>query len=113
VYPEGAVRELLRIETRRGSPVASIPEWGGYLTLFGKGVLLPVIDDRNTLLGETFYKYYLKQLSPEGDWKELLHRFHARYLLLPSSAPMASEIRRRLALPVVYDDGVAAVFRAE
>lgn len=40
------------------SVVAANPDFGGFLTWYGEGKISPIIDDRNTLVGEEFYKRF-------------------------------------------------------
>lgn len=40
------------------SILAASPDYGGFFTWFGEGKIKPLIDDRNTLVGEDFYKEY-------------------------------------------------------
>lgn len=59
-FPYKAV-EHLKESNRR--VIASIPDWGGFIVWFGDGALKPVIDDRNTLLGEKVYRDFLEALE--------------------------------------------------
>jgi hypothetical protein len=106
-YPYEAVHTLLARETTPDEVVVlSVPEWGGFLTFFGQGRIKPVIDDRNTLVGEEFYRKYLETLSPEGRWERLAVELDAKYFLLPRRARFTEYLRCRN-LPVVHQDDLS------
>ena len=73
--------------------IAATPNWGGFITLFGHGRLKALIDDRNTLIGEDFYRRFLGGLRGEGDWAEYFKSLGADYLLLPRAGGLARRIK--------------------
>jgi hypothetical protein len=64
-----------------GDIVAATPDWGGFLILHNKR---PVIDDRNTLIGEEFYKTYLEAEKGLDTFKEWARQNNAKWLLVSS-----------------------------
>jgi hypothetical protein len=110
-YPYRAVAFLNERTSHKGPHVVVAgPEWGGFLTWFGNGVLRPVIDDRNTLLGEAFYMRFYDTLRPNGAWKEYVRELGGDYLLLHAESPLTYSIRASDGAPLLYEDERAAVF---
>lgn len=96
-FPYDGVAALDDIMSREPSPipvaVAATPDWGGFLAFHGKGRFKPVIDDRNSLLGEGAYKDFLESQRVGGDIGGYLNRVRAKYLLLKTNEPLAIYLR--------------------
>lgn len=109
-FPYGATEEL-RKAAPNAAPVVALapPEWGGFITLHGWPQVRAVIDDRNTMLGEEFYREYFDAMKPEGAWAEFASKLHADYLLVPVKSAMGKSLKSRL--PVQYEDGVAVLLK--
>ncbi|MCB9029545.1 MAG: hypothetical protein H6619_00705 [Deltaproteobacteria bacterium] len=90
--------------------VVSVPEWGGFITLRGEEMLKPIIDDRNTLLGEDFYKEYLKSMKPYRSWRLFVEDVGARYVLLPSASLLAQDIAKASNYNRIYDDPISVIY---
>ncbi len=75
-FPYGALKFI-----PDGEVVAATPDWGGFLTLHNK---IPVIDDRNTLIGEEFYKKYLDSSGDIEKFKAWAKENNAQWLLVRS-----------------------------
>jgi hypothetical protein len=92
--------------------VVSIPDLGGAITYYGEGTLKAVIDDRNTLLGEEFYRSYFKLLKDENSMYEYLKKNNLRYLLFPVKFDYGKVYAYRSErYEKLFDDGVAVIFR--
>lgn len=83
-----------------GDIVAATPDWGGFLTLHNK---IPVIDDRNTLIGEEFYKSYLDSSGDIEKYKHWAKENNARWLLVRS--------RKGVTEGYIYRDDVVSLFK--
>ncbi|MBX7145390.1 MAG: hypothetical protein K1X79_13140 [Oligoflexia bacterium] len=91
-------------------PIVAPSNWGGFISLAGWPRLRAVIDDRNALLGEQFYKDFDDQLQVGKDWKSYTAGLGARYLLWPTASALVYSIKQTHALFVVHEDPVATVF---
>ena len=117
-FPYAAVAELLK---RRGDAggapwtVAAGAEWGGFIAFWGQGQLKPLIDDRNTMLGEEFYRRYEEHVENGKNWEEFLNAQSADVVLLQPERPLIKAFR---AAPssgwdVVFTDEVATALLRE
>ncbi len=87
VYPYDATAF---IETLPPGDILAGPDVGGFLTLRLWPRNRPLMDDRNTLLGEAFYKkYFLARETPEG-FIEFGKSLNAKYILLSPSSKLSS-----------------------
>ncbi|MFM1848776.1 MAG: hypothetical protein RL417_2250 [Pseudomonadota bacterium] len=91
--------------------VAASPDWGGFITLTGKNVLKPVIDDRNSLLGEAPYRDYLKSTAIGGDIHGYMARVGAQFLLVRSEDPLAIYLRDTKRLNEAFRGPVSSIFQ--
>lgn len=110
-YPYTAV-EVLRDLAAPSEPlvVAAPAAWGGFIAFAGGGQLKPVIDDRNTLLGESFYKEYDSLLVASKDWPSFITGLGATHLAWPVQSEFAQTIKREGRAYLVHEDEVAIVF---
>ncbi|RMG42207.1 MAG: hypothetical protein D6719_06985 [Candidatus Dadabacteria bacterium] len=111
-FPYKAI-EFIKSQLNSGESVAvmSPPEWGGFITMFGEGRLRAVIDDRNTLLGEKFYKDYFKYLTPLEDWEGYCRRLGVKRILLKREHLLARFIKKFHLELVAYSDELAVVIK--
>ena len=74
--------------------VYATPNWGGFLTFYGKNGTRALIDDRNTMLGEEVYKDYfeVEKLSPRSE--KILTSLRATHLLLYKESALARKYRQ-------------------
>ncbi len=108
IYPYRAI-EVLAGQSGT-TVVAADPFYGGFITWKGGGKALALIDDRNTLLGEEFYKNFEKYLGGAGGWREYFKALGAGYLMYPAHSKREEELLRSNELPVFYRDATATVF---
>lgn len=111
-YPYQAV-QYLKTVAQTDLVVVSSPDWGGFITLEGYPLLRPIIDDRNTLLGEAFYRRYFESLKSEKGLSPYLGRFGASYLLLPKDSNAAQHLSCYRGYTLVHKDELAVVFRRD
>ena len=110
-YPFAALDFVKRnLPAGQSAVIAARPDWGGFITWQGGGRLKAIIDDRNTLLGEGFYRDFFENLRPGGHWREFLRQFKTTHLLLESKSPLAASILECGALDVLYRDEIAILF---
>lgn len=107
VYPYGAVA-FLKSMPGGSISVYNHPNWGGFMTLMGEGKIRPVLDDRNTLLGEIPYRGFLNALSPKGNWLDEARAYGASYTLFRKQ-DLKNRCNDNLIGPVVYEDDLALV----
>lgn len=116
-FPFEAVDALHTIitEDSLSEPIAvcATPDWGGFLAFHGKGRFKPIIDDRNSLLGEEFYRDYFSSVSIRGDVRSFLKRSSSRFLLLGLSEPLAIYLRDTGKLRVRWRGSRTILFEAE
>lgn len=93
--------------------LAARPDWGGFITWRGAGRIKAIIDDRNTMLGEGFYREFFDNMRPGGHWREFLRQFKTTHLLLEPGSPLAGALLECRSLEVLYQDKVAVLFRYE
>ncbi len=96
-FPYGAIQFLSAhqdSESKRELVVASIPEWGGFLSKFGTGMVRPLIDDRNTLVGEDFHKRYSSYIGGANGWDTFFVLLGADALLVPSGGVLAKALQQ-------------------
>ncbi len=86
-YPYDIARYLNDSSEKKYAVLAS-PDFGGFLSLYLEHGQ-PVLDDRNTLLGEEMYRRYFKALESEKELIRLMNDFDAEYYLI--KAPKSGE----------------------
>lgn len=86
-------------------------EWGDYLIyrLFPKGKVF--VDGRSDFYGSRFDKAFLDAMQAQHGWEEHLAKYDVHTVLLPVDAPLAGAMKLSPRWRVIYDDGVAIVFR--
>ena len=108
-YPAGA------IETLRRDPAARIftyDQWGDYLIYRLYPRTKVFVDGRSDFYGDDFEEKCIAVLNVKYDWEKTLGGFGVDTILLPPSAPLAGALKESSRWRVVYDDGIALVFRS-
>ena len=103
------------VEVLRGDSSARIftnDVWGGYLIYRLYPRTRVFVDGRSDFYGSDFSEKYLDVLNVKYDWERTLGRFGVNTILLPTSASLAGALKESARWRVVYDDGVAVVFRS-
>ena len=107
VYPYRAL-DAIQASLPAGGPciVLSHPNWGGFILWRSGGRCRPLIDDRNTLVGESFHRQYMAHLQAAADDRSWLQSSAANYALLPPRRPLAEA-----AWSLAYEDEIALMYR--
>jgi hypothetical protein len=103
------------ISTLRLDPSARIftyDQWGDYLIYRLYPDTKVFMDGRSDYYGSEFNKKYLDVISVNSGWDKTLARFQVNTILMPPGSPLAGVLRESSRWHVVYDDGVAVVFRS-
>jgi hypothetical protein len=110
-YPYQAIT-FLSTQTQKSGPavVAASPDLGGFITFFGAGKLKPVIDDRNTLLGEGFYKSFFDNIKLGGRWRDWLSCAEVSFLVLGNETSLTTYLKETAALPLANSDNLVSIF---
>jgi len=107
-YPAGAIALLGQDPSAR---IFTYDQWGDYLIyrLYPKTRVF--VDGRSDFYGEQFEQKYLDVMNVKYDWETTLGHFGIDTILLPPTMPLAGALKESSRWRVVYDDGVALVFR--
>ncbi len=109
-YPAGAIEMLRKTPAAR---VFTNDEWGDYLIWRLYPGHKVFVDGRSDYYGAEFENKYIDVLNVKSDWEKTLRGFGVDTILLPAGAPLAGALKETSRWRVVYDDGVALVFRSE
>jgi hypothetical protein len=108
-YPAGAVDLLRRSPDAR---IFAHDQWGDYLIYRLYPRTKVFMDGRSDFYGPDFEQKYQEVLNVSYGWEKTLGRYDVDTILLPPSAPLAGALKESARWRVVYDDGVALVFRS-
>jgi hypothetical protein len=103
------------VETLRADPSARIfahDQWGDYLIYRLYPGTRVFLDGRSDFYGADFEKNALGVVRVKYDWEETLNRFGIDTILLSPAAPLSGALKESIRWRLVYDDGVALVFRS-
>jgi hypothetical protein len=108
-YPAAAIEVLRRDPSAR---VFTHDEWGDYLIwrLYPTGRVF--VDGRSDFYGDDFENKYIDVLNVKHDWEQILDGFGVNTILMPPSAPLSGVLKESSRWHVVYEDGVALIFRS-
>lgn len=109
LYPSRMI-EAMKQDASSGVVLAS-PDVGGFITFAGFPSFKPVLDDRNTLVGEELYRRYFRSLREIGALQELVRVFGVTYVVLPLDAPVIDELSRGQMWPILYQDDMRVVYK--
>jgi hypothetical protein len=109
-FPVAAVQKLQLDPAAR---VFTFDQWGDYLIyrLYPKTKVF--MDGRSDFYGSAFNQTYLDVISVNYGWEKTLARFGVDTVLMPPSSPLTGALKESSRWRVVYDDGVAVVFRSQ
>ena len=105
-YPYGALDAL----AGKSGVVVAPPDWGGFITWYSKSQLRPVLDDRNSLLGEQAYRDFFYAMRGATSLASYVNAERADYLVLPANSQALQAARSNLELQCYYADELSAVF---
>ena len=107
-YPAGA---LAMVRNDSSARIFTNDEWGDYLIyrLYPKHRVF--VDGRSDFYGDDFEQKYLDVMNVKYDWQRTLDQFGINTILLSPGTPLAGAVKESSRWRVVYDDGIALVFR--
>lgn len=106
-YPEKALAKLDATQH-----VFTNDEWGDYLIYRLSPTGFKVfVDGRSDFYGEKFGMAFIDVLNVKFDWEAKLRRYGVDTILLPVATPLTGAVKESKNWRVVYDDGVAIIFR--
>jgi Flp pilus assembly pilin Flp len=102
------------LATLRSDPAARVfthDEWGDYLIYSLYPAHKVFVDGRSDFYGDDFENKYIDVLNVKVGWEKTLDGFGVDTILMPPSAPLSGALKESSHWRVVYDDGIALVFR--
>jgi len=109
-FPYEAIEHLKKKYAEESVVIASTPAWGGFITFQGP-TLKPLIDDRNTMLGEDFYKAYYLSMRDPHEFIRFAQELNASYILLPARELMGNAITAASLAEVEFRDPVSLLLK--
>jgi len=108
-FPASAVNALSQYPAAR---VFTFDQWGDYLIyrLYPRSRVF--LDGRSDFYGADFENKALDVISVNYGWDRTLARFAVDTVLMPPNLPLTGALKESCRWQVVYDDGVALIFRA-
>ncbi len=103
------------IATLRRDPSAKIftpDQWGDYLIYRMYPNTKVFMDGRSDFYGPKLSNDYLDVLEVNYGWEKTLARFGVDTILMPPRSPLVGALKESARWHVVYDDGIAVVFRS-
>jgi hypothetical protein len=108
-FPSAAVATL---RSNPGAHVFTFDQWGDYL-IYRLYPGHPVfVDGRSDFYGDEFEDKVMEALNAGYGWEKTLGRFGVDTILLPPRMPLTGVLKESGNWRVVYDDGMALVFRS-
>jgi hypothetical protein len=108
VFPAGAIATLRSDPAGR---VFTYDQWGDYLIYRLYPAYKVFVDGRCDFYGTDFEEKLVDVLHIKYGWEKTLSGFGVDTILLPPSAPLSGALKESSHWRVVYDDGIALVFR--
>jgi hypothetical protein len=108
-YPARALATFDRDPSAR---VFTGDEWGDYLIWSLYPSQKVFVDGRSDFYGDEFEARFLDVWNVKYGWEQTLDGFGVDTVLLPVKAPLAGALKESSRWRVVFDDGVALVFRS-
>ena len=110
-YPEKALSFLAGSDLSR-ERIFTSDEWGDYLIYKLYPSVKVFLDGRSDFYGPEFGREYVDSMNVKHSWEGLLRNHQIDTVLLPVGFPLASTMKESRRWKVVYDDGIAIVFRS-
>lgn len=104
-YPSAALQSLAQQGNAR---IFTDDEWGDYLIYMKRKAF---VDGRVDFYGTDFEKKTGDVLNARYGWEQTLERYGVDTILLSPSTPLTGALKESNKWRVVYDDGIALVFR--
>lgn len=111
-YPVAAV-DFLKRQGVEARGLFADDEWGDYLIYRLHPEVKVFVDGRVDFYGSTFTENWISAARGKFDWEEqLFRRYRIHTVLLSVNSSLSSTLKESRRWRVLYDDGVAIVFRA-
>ena len=107
-FPAGALATLRSDPAGR---VFTYDQWGDYLIYRLYPAHRVFVDGRSDFYGNSFDDKVVDVLNVKYDWEKILSGFGVDTILMPPNAPLSGALKESSRWRVVYDDGIALVFR--
>jgi hypothetical protein len=108
-FPVAAVQKLHLDPSQR---IFTFDQWGDYLIYRLYPETKVFMDGRSDYYGSAFNQKYLDVITVNYGWESTLARFGVDTVLMPPGSPLAGALKESARWRVVYDDGIAVVFRS-
>jgi hypothetical protein len=108
-YPAAA---LATLRSDPGARIFTHDEWGDYLIYRLYPGHKVFVDGRSDFYGDDFEQKYLDVMNVKYDWEKILGGFGVNTILMPPGASLTGALKESSRWRVVYDDGIAVVFRS-
>ena len=108
-FPVAAVRFL---GDSSGDRIFTFDQWGDYLIYAKYPNTKVFVDGRSDFYGDDLEEKILGVLNVKYGWQDVLKGFGVNTILLPPSSPLTGALKESAQWRVVYDDGIALVFRS-
>jgi len=109
-YPAAAVGVMEKAGLLSG--VFAPDLWGGYLIYREYPRVRVFMDGRSDFYGADFARQYIQAMGVQVGWEKYLARYGVNTIMLPPDAPLAGALKQSHAWHLIYDDGVALIFRS-
>ncbi len=109
-FPVAAVQKL---DVTPADRIFTFDQWGDYLIyrLYPKTKVF--MDGRSDYYGSEFNQKYLDVITVNYGWEKTLSSFGVDTILMPPGTPLVGALKESSRWHVVYDDGIAVVFRQQ
>ena len=113
IYPFAALDYLMSNELKSGqkSVLAAHPNLGGFITWKSSGQVKALIDDRNRMLGQSFYEDYFNAFEHPAGLISYLSSLGATHLLIDESEPAAASLSELENLKILFRKDSSLLFR--
>ena len=108
-FPVAAVQKMHLDPSQR---VFTFDQWGDYLIYRLYPRTKVFMDGRSDYYGSDFNQKYLDVITVNYGWEKTLAKFGVDTILMPPGTPLAGALKVSSQWRVVYDDGIAVVFRS-
>ncbi len=113
-YPAAAVNKISRDILGKGSPahIFTYDQWGDYLIYRLYPRTRVFIDGRSDYYGSELELKVVNAMNVKYGWEDTMSHFGVDTILLPPSVPLTGALKMSSRWRLIYDDGVALVFRS-
>ena len=113
-YDLAGLKELVKFGQEKKlhkEPIFAMANWGGLITLYGKDIITPIIDDRNTMIGEEFYREYDEALDNLSLLTKILEEHQTSLVFLPKNHKLICPIRNSNLFTEIIESEKMLTFR--